>query len=73
MKAIGEDDRYFHNFHPLLPNFMRHLDLKAVAVGAHLIQVDGGQAAAAKALKTARWIGKGHPGNPTHVTRGAGA
>ena len=41
VQAFGEDDGDFHDLHALPPDFMGHLDLKAVTIGMHGFQVNG--------------------------------
>src|SRR6266545_7480747 len=63
LKTVGENDRYFHDPHSLPPKLVRHLDLKAVAVGADVLEIDGLQRAAAKTFVAAGRVGERHAGD----------
>ena len=52
---------------------MCHLDLKAVAVGKHLIEIDRLQGATAEAFVATRRIRERHAGDDLHVKRRAHA
>src|SRR5207248_4819509 len=63
LKSIRKNDRHFDDLHALTPQLVRHLDLKTVAIGVDLIEMDGFQSAAAEAFVAAGWVGERHAGN----------
>src|SRR5207237_9784977 len=73
LKTVRKNDGHFNNSAAAPPNFVRHLHLKAVAVGANAIQVDLGQRRSAKTFVTAGWIGDRHAGDDLNVLRRAHA
>src|SRR5580765_6584667 len=40
LEAVGEDDRDFNDAQALAPDFVGHLDLEAVAVGADVFEIE---------------------------------
>src|SRR3989442_1919036 len=60
LETIRKNDRHLHYFEPLPPKFVRHLDLKTVAVGPDLIEIDRLQRPAVEALIPARRTGERH-------------
>ena len=67
LHAFGEDDGDFDDVESLPPDFVRHFDLEAVAVGADLVEVDGFEGAPAKTFVAAGRVGEGHAGDDAHV------
>src|SRR5512145_1094496 len=63
LKPVREDDGHFGDAHALSPNLVGHLDLKAVAIGAHGIDVDALKRPPAKTLVASGRIGDGHAGD----------
>ena len=65
--ALGKHDRHLADAQPLPPDFVGELDLKTVAVGPNLPEIDGLQRRAPKALEATGRIAEGHAGDPLHV------
>ena len=70
---LGKDDGDFDDFKPGSPEAVGHFDLKAVTVGADVIQLDGFQGATAKAFVAPGGVGKGHAGDNMDINAGAAA
>src|ERR1022692_5017031 len=70
LRAFGENDRHFNDFESLPPKFVGQLDLKAIAVGADFIQVEGLERAAAKTFVAAGRVAEWHAGDERHIFAG---
>ena len=60
---VGENNRDFDDPESLSPEDVRHLNLKAVAVGLDGLEIDGLQRTPAETFVTARRVGKRHAGD----------
>src|SRR5271155_2741609 len=60
LSALGENDRHFDDFESLPPEFVRHLDLKTVAIRTDFIEIDGLKRAATKTFIAAGRVAERH-------------
>src|SRR5690349_17598230 len=73
LRAFGENDRHFGDIETIPPEFVRQLDLKAIAMALDFFEIEGLQRATTKTFVTAGRISERHPGDEPDINAGTTA